>query len=172
VGEHVPVDEDTRQWPPWLMAGGVFATILTFWWVSSSVLVSYWIVGRLFCAFGFAGNLLYGRWIRVRTGFSRGYWFMFNMLAIGPTLFCAFFLVNRFCSNGTRHYEWGERSNEEWTKRDWMESGRLHSSLTGPGIEVTGLPLVRAWDRRAQYMRVDDGLFGFPVITGLSLEAP
>lgn len=166
VGQHVGVDEDKRQWPPALMALGVFATIVTFWWISFTVLVSYWTVARILCAFGFAGNLFYGDWIRERTGFSRSYWFMFNMLAVGPWLFCAFFALNGLFPRSEDFYAWGRASDLEHIKRQWIETDSLPPGLTGPGVDVSGVVLVRAWDTAPGFVKVSRGAFGIPVLVG------
>lgn len=83
-----------QHWPGTLMALGVIAFLVTLWLSLSVVYLS--VVGLLqwFALFAFAGNLL----PYVRSGLSLGMerfeWFLFNLLAIGPFLWCAMLVLN------------------------------------------------------------------------------
>ena len=140
---------------------GLFAMIIAFWWVAASVLVSYWIIGRLFCAFAFAGNLAYGAWTRRVLGMSRSYWFMFNLLAIGPLLFCLFFGLNALFATGPASYLIREPISGMGLKAFWVEHGELPPMVFKvPGTTVAADPEQQEFS----VMRVSHGLFGFDVI--------
>jgi hypothetical protein len=171
AGQQRRVDEedDDRQWPSWLMIIGLFAMIVAFWWVSAVVLVSYWTVGRLFCAFAFGGNLLYGGWTHRVSGMSRGYWFMFNLLAIGPFLFCSFFALNAAFTNGDEaylvHYERHQDLKGYWIEHGelapWILSARGTTFLVRSPQDTVG--------QQIKVLRISEGLLGFGV---MSLSEP
>jgi hypothetical protein len=155
-------EEDERQWPVWCMLAGVFAMIIAFWWVSFSVLVTYWTVGRLFCAFAFAGNLLYGQRVRSIVRMTRSYWFMFNMLAIGPALFGLFFGVNALFSGDAQYYAADRRVANMDVKRYWIEHGELPMHVLQPRHGVGSIMILEHGD--AFMLRTSKGLFGFPIL--------
>lgn len=143
----------------WLMLIGLFAMIVAFWWVVASVLVTYLIIGRLFCAFAFAGNLAYGAWTRRVFGMSRSYWFMFNLLAIGPMLFCLFFGLNALFATGSKTYLVSEPIAGMGVKAYWIDHGEL------PPVRWEGTTIVADPEKREfSVMRVSRGLFAFKVI--------
>ena len=143
------------------MVTGLFAMLVAFWWVAASVLVSYWIVGRLFCAVAFAGNLAYGAWTRRVFSMSRPLWFMFNLLAIGPLLFCAFFGLNALFATEARSFIIHEPVSGMGLKAYWIEHGTLPAVvLASPGTTVAGDPE----DHAFSVMRISRGLFGFEVL--------
>lgn len=145
----------------WSMVVGLFAMLVAFWWVAASVLVSYWIVGRLFCAFAFAGNLVYAAWTRRLFGMSRPFWFMFNLLAIGPLLFCLFFGLNALFAVEEDSYIVHEPLSGMGLKAYWIEHGSLPPFvLASPGTSVPG----DLEEDEFSVMRVSRGLFGFEVI--------
>jgi hypothetical protein len=167
AGQHRRVDEDDddRQWPSWLMILGLFAVLVAFWWVSAAVLVSYWTVGRLFCAFAFGGNLFHGAWTIRLLGMSRGYWFMFNLLFIGPVLFCCFFAMNGILAHDPEHFI-VPAAYQRGLKRHWIEQGALPPwALESPGKTV----LVHAPKDTAgldiQVLTISDGAFGLQVMS-------
>lgn len=143
---------------------GLFSMLVAFWWVASAVLVTYWVVGRLFCAFAFAGDLLYGKWTRRVFGMSKPFWFMFNLLAIGPFLFCVFFAMNAVFAKDPRCYVVpGEM--RRGLKAQWIERGELPAwVLETPGTRVVvGNPRDTA-GLDIRVLRVSNGLFGFDVM--------
>lgn len=152
---------------------GLFAMLVAFWWTSAAVLVSYWTVGRLFCAFAFVGNLLYGPWVERLLGMGRGYWFMFNLLFIGPVLFCLFFGVNGLFTSGTRSYIVREPVSGLGIKAHWIEHGELPQVILSSSGS-SPLTAVPAGPEMPKYslLRVSRGCFGFEVLGWRSLDQP
>ena len=158
-------DDDARQWPIWLMLIGLFAMIVAFWWVASAVLVTYWVVVRLFCAFAFAGNLVFGRWVERVFGMSRSYWFMFNLLAIGPFLFCVLFTVNALFTSDERAFIVREPISGLGLKNYWVEHGTLPAIATAdPGDAVAMEPPAAGNDRQFSVLRLSKGALGLVVL--------
>lgn len=158
------MDEDDRQWPSWLMVTGIFGMLVAFWWTSEAVLVTYWTVGRLFCAFAFSGNLLYGTTVRRLLGMERGYWFMFNLLFIGPVLFCLFFGLNGLFTHDTRTYIQRFRIHPG-PKAYWIEHGELpRAMLVEPGDTAAITHPIGMEDEHIRVLRLSHGLFGFEVM--------
>lgn len=146
------------------MVLGLFSMLVAFWWVAEVVLVTYWTVARLFCGFAFAGNLLYGQWTRRVFGMSKPFWFMFNLLAVGPFLFCMFFALNGALTKDPQRYVVpGEM--RRGLKAHWIEYGELPAYiLETPGTRVVvGTPRDTA-GMDIQVLRVSRGLFGFDVM--------
>ncbi len=166
AGQQRRVDDDEeRQWPIWSMVIGLFAMIVAFWWVASSVLITYWLVGRLFCAFAFAGNLFYGEWTRRVFAMARPFWFMFNLLAIGPALFCAFFTLNALITSDTRSFIVPEPVSGLGIKAYWIEHEALPPVLLrSPGTSIGVSPDDDPEERKYSVMRVSLGFLGFDVL--------
>ena len=144
---------------------GLFAMIVAFWWVAGAVLVTYWVVVRLFCGFAFVGNLFYGKWTRRVLGMSKPFWFMFNLLAIGPFLFCAFFAMNGVFTRNPQHYVVpGEM--RRGLKQQWVEDGHLPRwILETPGTRVLVTNPRDTAGLDVRVLRVSTGLFGFDVMS-------
>lgn len=144
---------------------GLFSMLVAFWWVAAAVLVTYWTVGRLFCAFAFSGNLLYGPWTGRVLNMSRGYWFMFNLLFIGPMLFCLFFGLNGAFTNDARHYIVpGEY--QRTLKQHWVEQGALPRwVLESPGTTVVAASPRDTAGLDIRVLRVSKGLLGLEVLS-------
>jgi len=166
AGEQRRVEDDVevRPWASWLMILGLFSMIGAFWWVASAVLVTYWVVGRLFCAFAFAGNLFHGDWTHRVLRMSKPYWFMFNLLAIGPFLFCMFFALNGVFTKDPRRYVVpGEM--QRGLKQHWIEHGELPAwILDSPGTRVVVESPRDTAGMVIRVLRVSHGLFGFDVM--------
>lgn len=144
---------------------GLFAMIVAFWWVASAVLVSYWVVVRLFCAFAFAGNLVFGRWVERVFGMTRSYWFMFNLLAVGPCLFCLLFAVNALFTSDERAFIIREPISGLGLKNYWVEHGTLPAIATAaPGDTVAMERSPLANDRQFSVLRLSKGALGFVVM--------
>lgn len=148
------------------MVIGLFAMIVAFWWVASAVLITYWLVGRLFCGFAFTGNLVYGAWTRRLFGMSRSFWFMFNLLAIGPLLFCSFFALNAVFTSEQRAYMISEPVRGLGIKQYWIEHGSLPPVL----LKTPGTTISLGKDEDPEpgsfsVMRVSKGLLGFEVLS-------
>lgn len=143
---------------------GVFSMIVAFWWVAATVLVTYWTMGRLFCGFAFAGNLLYGAWTRGVFAMLKPYWFMFNLLAIGPLLFCLFFILNAAFTKVPRHYV-VPGPMQRGLKHQWIERGDLPPwILASPGTRVIVESPRDTAGLDIRVLRVSQGLFGFDVM--------
>ena len=160
----VDEDDDDRQWPSWLMILGLFTMLVAFWWTSAVVLVTYWTVGRLFCALAFGGNLLYGPWVQRLLGMGRGYWFMFNLLFIGPVLFTLFFGLNGLVTHDTRPYILRGLADPR-LKAYWIEHGTLPPyALAEPGDTVVVTDRFPIENGHIRVLRLSRGLFGFEVM--------
>ena len=144
---------------------GLFSMIVAFWWVASAVLVSYWVVGRLFCGLAFAGNLVYGEKVRGLFSMSRSYWFMFNLLAIGPFLFCAFFGMNALFSSDPRTFIVREPLSGLGIKQHWVEHGLLPPIvIAAPGSTIVLTGTMDPGKREFSVLRLSKGLLGFDVM--------
>ena len=144
---------------------GLFAMIVAFWWVASAVLVTYWVVVRLFCAFAFAGNLVFGRWVERVFGMSRSYWFMFNLLAIGPFLFCGLFTVNALFTSDERAFIVREPISGLGLKNYWVEHGALPAiAIAAPGDTMVMEPPAAGSDRQFSVLRLSTGALGLVVM--------
>ena len=146
------------------MVLGLFSMLVAFWWVAGAVLVTYWVVGRLFCAFAFVGNLFYGAWTRRVFGMSKPFWFMFNLLAIGPCLFCMFFALNgAFTKDPQRYVVPGEMRHG--LKAYWIGHRELPAwILSTPGTRVVLENPRDTAGMHIQVLCVSEGLFGFDVM--------
>ncbi len=78
------------------MAVGILLFIVLFWTIGQRTLISFIDLFRWFALFAFAGNLLPRRWYAERFAMDRFEWFWFNLLGVGPMLFCACMLLNFF----------------------------------------------------------------------------
>lgn len=153
------------------MVIGLFAMLVAFWWVASSVLISYWLVGRIFCGLAFAGNLVYAGWTRRVFGMSRSFWFMFNLLAIGPLLFCAFFGLNALFASDARSFIVQEPVSGLGIKAYWVEHGALPPVLlASPGTHIFVAEERHPPEQGYSVMRLSRGLFGFDVLGWRSPE--
>jgi hypothetical protein len=95
---------------------------------------------------------------------SKPFWFMFNLLAIGPFLFCVFFALNAVFTKDLRCYVVpGEMRHG--LKAQWIERGELPAwILETPGTRVVvGNPRDTA-GLDIRVLCVSEGLFGFDVM--------
>ena len=84
------------QWPTTLMAVSILVFIVLFWTIGQRMFITYNELFRWFALFAFAGNFLPRQWYAKRFAMDRLEWFWFNILAVGPLLFCCCLLLNFF----------------------------------------------------------------------------
>lgn len=108
------------HWPATLMVLGIVLFVAAFWAVLGTVYIPITEVLRWFALFAFMGNLLPYARTGLRLGMARFQWFMFNLLCIGPVLFCLLFTVDRLF-HGPVRIELLDRSMDP--VRYWREHG-------------------------------------------------
>lgn len=144
---------------------GLFSMIVAFWWVAATVLVTFWTMARLFCGVAFVGNLVYREWTRRVSGMSRGYWFMFNLLAIGPLLFCLFFALNGIFTRDRPQFYVVPGEMQRGLKAHWIEHAELPPwILETPGKQVVVKNPRDTAGMNIRVLRISPGLFGFDVM--------
>ncbi len=94
AGSQQPNVESAAQWPTTAMAVGILATIVLFWTVGQRTLIAYTALFRWLALFAVAGNLLPRRWYAKRFAMDHLEWFWFNLLAVGPAIFCSCLVLN------------------------------------------------------------------------------
>jgi hypothetical protein len=82
------------QWPPTAMALGILVLIVVFWSLGQRTLITYTALFRWLALFAVAGNLLPRKWYAKRFAMDHLEWFWFNLLAVGPAIFCSCLLLN------------------------------------------------------------------------------
>ena len=141
-GEHQQRGVDARardqSWPGTWMVIGIFVLIVSFWWVGTRTLISYTALGRWFALFAFAGNLLPYAWVGLRLGMERLEWFLFNLLAVGPTIFSLLLWLNLLVHGPERFAVAHYPGTLEDLRRFWMTTGTL-PPMTPVPEELSGL---------------------------------
>ena len=92
----VDADPPEPQWPTTMMALGLLLFIVLFWTVGQLTFISFTELFRWLALFAFSGNLLPRSWVEKRFAMDRLDWFWFNLLAVGPMIFCGCLLLNFF----------------------------------------------------------------------------
>ena len=92
----VDAEPQGPQWPTTMMAVGLLLFIVLFWTIGHLTFISYTDLFRWLALFAFSGNLLPRRWVEKRFAMDRLEWFWFNLLAVGPMIFCGCLLLNFF----------------------------------------------------------------------------
>lgn len=110
------------HWPATLMVLGIVLFVSSFWAVLSTAFIPITEVLRWFALFAFVGNLLPYARTGLRLGMARFQWFMFNLLCVGPVLFCLLFTVDRLF-HGPVRIELLDRGMDP--VRYWREHGEL-----------------------------------------------
>ncbi|MCB0784042.1 MAG: hypothetical protein KDC02_07440, partial [Flavobacteriales bacterium] len=85
VGDQQPGVKEQR-WPGTWMALGIFFAIFSFLWLGPRTLVPGQLLVKLLVVCGLVTLLLPYRSTGLRLGMERFEWFLFNLLALGPTL--------------------------------------------------------------------------------------
>ncbi len=86
-----------------MMAVGLLLFIVLFWTVGQLTFISFTELFRWLALFAFSGNLLPRSWVEKRFAMDRLEWFWFNLLAVGPMIFCACLLLNFFVHGPERN---------------------------------------------------------------------
>ena len=78
------------------MAVGLLLLVVLFWTVGQFTFIGYTELFRWLALFAFSGNFLPRSWVVKRFAMDRLEWFWFNLLAVGPMIFCGCLLLNFF----------------------------------------------------------------------------
>ncbi|MBS1943131.1 MAG: hypothetical protein JST38_19885 [Bacteroidetes bacterium] len=89
-----PGVEAGAEWPTTAMALGILVLIVCFWSLGQRTLITYSALFRWLALFAVAGNLLPRKWYAKRFAMDHLEWFWFNLLAVGPAIFCCCLLLN------------------------------------------------------------------------------
>ncbi len=106
------------------MALGILVLIVLFWTVGQRTLVSYSVLFRWLALFAFAGNLLPRKWYAKRFAMDHLEWFWFNLLAVGPAIFCSCLLLN-YLVHGQEQRMLVQQGRSFDLPRYWREQGEL-----------------------------------------------
>lgn len=130
------------HWPATLMVLGIVLFVAAFWAVVGTVYIPITEVLRWFALFAFVGNLLPYARTGLRLGMARFQWFMFNLLCIGPVLFCLLFTLDR-AFHGPVRIELLDRGMDP--VRYWREHGEHPHAIP--------------WSEAAQRVPLEEWLF-------------
>lgn len=90
---------------------------------------------------------------------------MFNLLAIGPFLFCVLFSVNALFTSDERAFIVREPISGLGLKNYWVERGELPAIATAaPGDALAMEPPAAGSDRQFSVLRLSKGALGFVVM--------
>ena len=90
---------------------------------------------------------------------------MFNLLAIGPLLFCCFFALNAVFTSDPQHYV-VPGPMRRGLKHQWIERGELPPwILETPGTRVLVMGPRDTAGLDIRVLRVSQGMFGFDVMS-------
>jgi len=156
-----------QRWPGNLMAVGIFAWLVSFFWVVPRTLIGYDELYRWFALFAFIGNLApYARSGR-RMGMERLEWFLFNLLAVGPLTMSLLLWLNYGAHGPVRWYvvEGSPRSID--VRRHWAEQGELppHQPFLEDGEREATPGLDALTGGNYARLGVAKGALGYDVIT-------
>lgn len=146
------------------MAIGIFLFLISFWFLGSRTLITYTDLFRWFALFAFAGNLIPYRMSGLRFGMERLEWFLFNLLAVGPSLFTIGLALNFFIHSQPEYFAVPHQQHLD-VHRFWIENDQLPEMKP---IEVESRSRHIGWIE----IGIAQGLFGYPVITTISPIEP
>lgn len=157
-----------------MMAVGVLLLIILFWSIGQLTLISYTGLFRWFILFSFAGDLLPRRWYSARFAMDRLEWFWFNLLAVGPMIFCACMLLNFFV-HGPEQKMLVQAGRDLDLHAYWQEHRALPPHLPWPvdfgnDPEKDRVAMATAGHGDMVY-GLAEGMFGYMVITSVQQVA-
>lgn len=165
------VEGSEAQWPTTAMAMGILITIVLFWTVGQRTLITYTALFRWLALFAVAGNVLPLRWYAKRFAMDHLEWFWFNLLAVGPMIFCCCLLLNFFV-HGPEERMLVKQGGSFDLNRYWHSHGSLPAHLpwpadlgADPGKDRAALATA---DPQDKVYTLAQGCLGFVVVTGVS----
>lgn len=164
----VDVGPPEPQWPSTMMAVGVLLFIVLFWTIGQLTFISFTELFRWLALLAFAGNFLPRRWVEKRFAMDRLEWFWFNLLAVGPMIFCGCLLLNFFVHGPERKMLVHARPGFD-LHAYWLEQRELPPHLPLPANFDEDPEQVREVLTKTYYddvvIGVARGSFGYLVIT-------